>query len=104
MRKFICTQSMNGSRPAICRWAELDDKGWIDGETPIEDCGMYMVLDREITPHSAGRVFIALLGHAENEEPEVKETVTREEWLSRSICKPALLTTEEHEVYKELLK
>lgn len=103
-KKFICTQSHYGSKPAICRWAMLDEKGWIDGETPIEDCGMFLILDKEISPESAARLFIALLGHVEGERPEVKQEITKHDQLFRSVYLPGLLTPEEFEIFQELTK
>lgn len=101
-KKFICTRSHIGSQPSQVRWAHIDDRGWVDGETPIEDFGMFMILDVEISSESADRLFIALLAHREGQLPEVRKEVTREDELFRSVYAPPLLTEEEFEIFQTL--
>lgn len=103
-RKFICTSNSCWYTPSFCRWANLDKNRWIDGETPIEDCGMYLILDEEIDSKSADRIFLALLGHAEGQSPEIKNEITRDDELFRSMYSPQLLTEKENRIFLELIK
>jgi hypothetical protein len=66
-RKFLCTASAQRYTPAICRWVEIDSRGFIDGETPVEDYGMYLLLEEPISPDSADKLFLALIGIGEGE-------------------------------------
>jgi hypothetical protein len=66
-KKFLCTASANHYTPAFCRWVEIDSKGFVDGETPVEDFGMYLLLDKPISSDSAEKLFLALIGHGEGE-------------------------------------
>lgn len=101
-RVFLCTQSHYGSRGASVRWATLDDRGWVDGETPVEDFGMWFITNREISVKAAERIFLALLGHDENEEPVVGH-LSDDERLFRSHYLPTLLEPDEFEIYKQLI-
>lgn len=102
MKKFICTSPHNTSAGASCFWGDISDTGYVDG-TPIEDLGMFFIIDEEITPKSADRIFIALLGDAEGEAPEVKEEITRDDELFRPLYMPHLLTPKEFEIFKILI-
>lgn len=103
-RKFICTSNSYRYTPAFCRWENLDEKGWINGETPIEDCGMYLVLDEEINSESADRIFLALLGHAEGQLPEIKNEITKDDELYHPMYSPQLLTEKENLIFLKLIK
>lgn len=103
MKRFICTCSLTVSSSANCRWIDIDDKGRIEGETPIEDFGMFLILDEEISTHSAGRIFIALLSISEGEEPEIKEDITEDDRLSRPLYFPCLVTPEDLRIINQLL-
>lgn len=102
-RKFLCIQSHYGSKGAFVQWCDIDDKGFVGGETPVEDFGMFLLLDEEISKESAARLFIALLGHSEGEEPEIKDIITDDDRLFRSVLSAALLTREEYEIYLNLI-
>lgn len=103
-RKFLAIQSLSGSRGASAvGWVQIDFRGWVDGETPVEDYGMFLLLDEEISGESAGRLFAALMGHDEGEAPEVKEEITRDDKLFRSVHAPQLLTPEEFRIFSYLV-
>lgn len=82
--KFLCSSPVNRYVPAICRWVKIDPKGFIDGETPIEDFGMFILLDSPIESDSADRLFSALIAHSNgdsiaslnSEEAELFATLT----------------------------
>lgn len=100
-RKFICTTSLYNYKKPYCRWAKIDRNGWIDGETPIEDCGAFMILDEEISQDSADRIFMALWGAAEGEEPKVGDhEETGDFWTDYR--NSHLLNEKEYSIYKEL--
>jgi hypothetical protein len=80
----------------------LDDRGWVDGETPIEDFGMFLILDEEISSESAKRIFMALLGRAEGETPEVVAEITKDDTLSRSAYLPTQLLEHEYRIFQHL--
>jgi hypothetical protein len=66
---FLCTMNHSRYTPPHCRWVEIDDRGWVDSKTPVEDFGMYLILDHEITPNEAFEKFMGLLEeHEEGEE------------------------------------
>ena len=100
--KFICTSPLNATQEPSCRWENITDDGYI-GDTPIEDFGMFLVLDEEISSKSASRLFIALLGHQEGEEPEVKDEITRDDELYRPVYMPQLLTPDDFKIYQKLI-
>ena len=66
-RKFLSTTTINRHTEPNCRWVNVDDKGWIDGETPVEDFGMFFFSDIECTPSEAMEVFFALMIEGEGE-------------------------------------
>jgi len=66
-KKFLCTASVDRYTPVHCRWVEIDSRGFIDGETPVEDYGMYLLLDKPISSDSAEKLFLALIGRGEGE-------------------------------------
>jgi hypothetical protein len=65
--KFLCFSPVNRYAPALCRWVNIDSKGFIDGETPVEDFGMFLLLDSPIASESADRLFSALIAYREGE-------------------------------------
>lgn len=101
-RKFICTKHQHDNKP-YCRWGNLDEKSWIDGETPIEDFGMFILLDEEISTESADRLFMAFICHNEGEEPEVSDNPKDFEILARPVLAPPLLTSKEKVIFDKLL-
>tara|TARA_R110001599_G_scaffold350109_1_gene579649 strand:- start:55 stop:351 length:297 start_codon:yes stop_codon:yes gene_type:complete len=66
-RKFLSTTTINRHTKPNCRWVNVDDKGWIEGETPAEDFGMFFFSDIECTPSEAMEVFFALMIEGEGE-------------------------------------
>lgn len=78
-KRFICTAPLNHYRKPSCRWEKIDDKGWIDGETPIEDLGMFLILEEEISPASAEKLFFALLQMDESADRSYTEKLDEEE-------------------------
>lgn len=103
MRKYLAFQSLNSSRPASGFWCDIDARGWVEGETPVEDYGMFMLLDQEVSPEAAGRLFGALMGHAEGEAPEVRETFTREDYFARPVTMPQVLLPDEFAIFQTLI-
>lgn len=60
-RKFLCTTTLNHYTKPSCRWVNVDDKGWIEGETPVEDFGMFFFSEIECSSSEANEVFYALM-------------------------------------------
>ena len=65
--KFLCNTTINHYSEPTCRWVKIDDKGYVDGETPVEDFGMFFLSDIECTPSEAMQVFFALMIEAEGQ-------------------------------------
>jgi hypothetical protein len=61
---FLCTMPQGRTEP-YCRLAVITDDGYVNGETPVEDFGMYFMLDFELgitaTPDQAFNIFLALM-------------------------------------------
>lgn len=66
-RKFLATTTINRYTEPNCRWVNVDENGLIDGETPVEDFGMFFFSDIECTPSEAMEVFYALMIDEEGE-------------------------------------
>jgi len=66
-RKFLSTTTINRHTEPNCRWVNVDDKGWIEGETPVEDFGMFFFSDIKCTPSEAMEVFYSLMLEDEGE-------------------------------------
>lgn len=57
MKKHLITWENSGSRAPINHGlVEIDDRGWVDGETPIEDFGMFFYRD-EPFPEDKNEIF-----------------------------------------------
>lgn len=100
-RVFLCTSNLYRLNSSV-RWANIDDRGWVNGETPVEDFGMWFLVDHEISEESASRIFLALIGRQEGEEPVVG-SLSNDERLRRSHLLPTLLEPAEFEIYTSLI-
>lgn len=73
-RRFLCTMEHGRTDPR-CRWARIDDQGLVtdadNDQVPIEDFGMWMLLDHEITPDEAFERILGLLARADAHLPSV---------------------------------
>jgi hypothetical protein len=65
--KFLCTTNANRYNAPACRWVKIDERNCIEGETPVEDFGMYFLTEIECTPEEAMQVFYALMIEEEGE-------------------------------------
>lgn len=65
MRKFLVTHQGSGYNDPICRWVDIDSFGRVEGETPIEDFGTWILLEEEITPKEGFELILALLLQSE---------------------------------------
>jgi len=103
MRKFFCYQCFNGSRPAHGFWCDITD-GLVNGEDPVEDFGMYMILNEEISVREMEGLFIALLGNDEDPDytPQLyKDDVVLPCW-QYSHLDPQRLTKRAMRIYNTL--
>jgi hypothetical protein len=75
-RKFLATTTVNRYTEPDCRWVNIDEKGWVDGETPIEDFGMFFFSEIECTPSEAMEVFLALMLESEGDFDYRGEPIT----------------------------
>tara|TARA_B110000305_G_scaffold22617_1_gene20681 strand:- start:1198 stop:1521 length:324 start_codon:yes stop_codon:yes gene_type:complete len=66
-RRFLSTSNAYRYTEPRCRWVNVDEKNWVDGETPVEDFGMFFFSDIECTPSEAMEVFFALMIEGEGE-------------------------------------
>ena len=59
MRKYLATASLYRYHPAILHGVvEIGDDGLVNGETPIEDFGMWYLSDNPITSEEAWDVWL----------------------------------------------
>jgi hypothetical protein len=70
-RQFVCTMSADRYQKPHCRWADVSDDGWVDdgwgdGGTPIEDFGMYYVLNEEISSDEVFQFFLKKIAERED--------------------------------------
>lgn len=82
----------------------MDENNFVNGETPVEDYGMWFVVPKGCKLESesaASRVVLALVAHKEGEEP-VEGSMSESDRLFRSHLLPVLLEKEEMEIYKKL--
>lgn len=87
-KRFICTLPLNQTAETYCRWAMIDESGFVDGETPIEDFGMFLILDEEVTSKEAFNILVAII-------------------QSREICNKTemvKLSEKENRIFNELTK
>ena len=66
-KKFLCTTTVSRYTEPTCRWVNIDNNGYVEGDTPVEDFGMYFLSDIECTPSEAMQVFFALMLESEGE-------------------------------------
>ena len=56
-RRYL-TVSDGPGKATIGRWADIDDQGYVDGETPIEDYPFYLLTDFPVSEEYAWKVWI----------------------------------------------
>lgn len=56
-RRYL-TVSDGPGKATIGRWAYIDDHGYVDGETPIEDYPFYLLTDFPVSGEYAWKVWI----------------------------------------------
>lgn len=66
-RRFLATSNAYRYTEPRCRWVNVDENNWIDGETPVEDFGMFFFSDIECNSSEAMEVFFALMIEGEGE-------------------------------------
>lgn len=66
MKKFLSTMPLERYQTPHCRWVEIDDNNFVNGETPVEDFGCFWITDHEVTPDEAFKFFMEKI--AEREE------------------------------------
>lgn len=67
-KKYLYSCPHNWYDPKSHGLVEIDDNGYVNGETPIEDYGMYFYGDEEF-PGDVGQAFLDLM--AQNHETEI---------------------------------
>jgi len=75
-RKFLATTTASRYTEPDCQWVNIDDKGWVNGETPVEDFGLFFLSNIECTPSEAMEVFLALMLESEGELDYRGEPIT----------------------------
>lgn len=112
VKKFLCISSLYRYTPASCWWTNINtENNYVIGEdgeeTPVEDFGMFLILDEEVSSKSADRIFLALMGHAEGENPLVEDKNEDEVYkLNHSSVLPAptILTRKEFGIFESVIK
>jgi hypothetical protein len=94
MKKFLATMPTNRYVEPSVRWVDIDENNYVDGETPVEDFGMFLLLDEEVTANEATELFLALIraddgdydyrGRPQDDKPEdyLKSSKTRKLYAS----------------------
>jgi hypothetical protein len=94
MKKFLATASANNCSAPSVRWVDIDENNYVDGEIPVEDFGMFLLLDEEVTANEAIELFLALIradegdydyrGRPQDDKPEdyLKSSKTRKLYAS----------------------
>lgn len=100
-KKFIATAPVDRYRKPFCRWAKLDNNDFVvsEDDTPIEDYGMFLILNEEVTSEEANNIFMALMGAQEGEEPELGPP-HENFWVG--LHSPHRLSEKEMRIYQEL--
>lgn len=69
-KKYLYSCPHNWHNPKSHGLVEIDDNGYVNGETPIEDYGMYFYGDKEFLG-DVGQAFIDLMG---DQGPDFSQT------------------------------